>query len=348
MFARQALKRNFVQHFVAPRSQWKEPVRVAVTGAAGNIGYSVVYRIANGEMLGPDQPVILHLIDLPFAMNALKGVSMELYDCAFPLLAGIVSTDNQSVGFKDVDYNLLIGAKPRGPGMERGDLLKDNGKIFIDTGKAINDNASRNCKSLVVGNPANTNCLILANHAKDIPSENFMAMTRLDHDRALGQLGSKLNVHVDDVHNFCIWGNHSPTMYPDVSNATLSDGRRVADLVDKNWLTSDFYPTVQQRGKAIIDARGASSAASAGNAAIAHMRDWVYGTQGGWQSMGTISDGSYGIEKGLVYSFPTVIDANGKASMVRDLPVSDHSREMMDKTMKELQSERDAVAHLLN
>merc|ERR1711976_990939 len=270
-------------------------------------------------MLGPDQPVILHLIDLPFAMNALKGVSMELYDCAFPLLAGIVSTDNQSVGFKDVDYALLIGAKPRGPGMERGDLLKDNGKIFIDTGKAINDNASRNCKSLVVGNPANTNCLILANHAKDIPSENFMAMTRLDHDRAVGQLGSKLNVHVDDVHNFCIWGNHSPTM----------------------------YPNVQQRGNAIIDARGASSAASAGNAAIAHMRDWVYGTQGAWQSMGTISDGSYGIEKGLVYSFPTVIDAHGRASMVRDLPVSDHSREMMDKTMAELKSERDAVAHLL-
>jgi len=348
MFARQALKRTFVQHFVAPRSQWKEPVRVAVTGAAGNIGYSVVYRIANGEMLGPDQPVILHLIDLPFAMNALKGVAMELDDCAFPLLAGIVSTDNASVGFKDVDCNLLIGSKPRGPGMERGDLLKDNGKIFIATGKAINDNAKRTCKTLVVGNPANTNCLILANHCPDMAPENFMAMTRLDHDRAVGQLGNKLGQHVDDIHNFCIWGNHSPTMYPDVSHATLSDGRKVTDLIDQDWLTSSFYPTVQQRGKAIIDARGASSAASAGNAAIAHMRDWVNGTQGHWQSMGTVSDGSYGITKGLVYSFPTVIDAHGKASMVRDLPVSDHSRVMMDKTMAELQSERDAVAHMLN
>lgn len=298
-------------------------------------------------MLGPDQPVILHLIDLPFAMNALKGVTMELYDCAFPLLHSIVATDNQAVGFKDVDYALLIGSKPRGPGMERGDLLKDNGRIFIDTGKSMNDHASRNCKTIVVGNPANTNCMILANHAKDISPNNFMAMTRLDHDRAVGQLALKLNVHIDDVHNFCIWGNHSPTMYPDVSHTILSDGRKVSDLVDQDWLTKNFYPTVQQRGKAIIDARGASSAASAGNAAIAHMRDWVNGTQGGWQSMGTISDGSYGIEKGIVYSFPTVIDAHGNASMVKGLPVSDHSRVMMDKTLAELQSERDAVSHLL-
>jgi malate dehydrogenase len=200
---------------------------VAVTGAAGNIGYSIVYRIANGALLGPDQPVILHLVDLPFAMKALKGVSMELDDCAFPLLAGVVGTDNQTEGFKDVDYCLLVGAKPRGPGMERGDLLKDNGKIFIETGKAINDNASRNVKCLVVGNPANTNCLILQNHCPDLPAENFMAMTRLDHDRGLGMLAKKLNVHVDDIHNFCVWGNHSPTMYPDISHAFLSDGRKL-------------------------------------------------------------------------------------------------------------------------
>lgn len=347
MLARSLVSRRFVSHFVAPRDQWKKPVRVAVTGAAGNIGYSIVYRIANGAMLGPDQPVILHMIDLPFALNALKGVEMELFDCAFPLLAGVVSTDNQTVGFKDVDYCLLVGAKPRGPGMERGDLLKDNGKIFIDTGKAINDNASRDVKCLVVGNPANTNCLILSNHAKDIANENFHAMTRLDHDRALGQLGVKLGVHVDDIHNFCIWGNHSPTMYPDVSQARLSDGRNVRDLVDSNWLTSEFYPTVQQRGKAIIDARGASSAASAGNAAIAHMRDWVYGSQGQWLSCGIPSDGSYGIEEGLVYSYPCTIEG-GRASMVRGLEISEHSRAMMDKTRDELVSERQAVEHLLN
>jgi len=346
MFARSLVSKRFIQHFVAPRAQWKKPVRVAVTGAAGNIGYSVVYRIANGELLGPDQPVILHMIDLPFAMNALNGVEMELFDCAFPLLHGVVSTDNQTVGFKDVDYALLIGAKPRGPGMERGDLLKDNGKIFIDTGKAINDNASRNIKALVVGNPANTNCLILSNHAKDIPKENFHAMTRLDQDRGLGQLGQKLGVHVDDIHRFCVWGNHSPTMYPDISHAKLTDGRNVADLVRQDWITKSFYPTVQQRGKAIIDARGASSAASAGNAAIAHMRDWVYGSQGNWLSAGIHSNGSYGIEEGLVYSFPVTIEG-GKATMVEGLPVNAHGREMMDKTKAELLGERDAVSHLL-
>ena len=280
----------------------KQPVRVTVTGAAGQIGYALLFRIASGAMLGDDQPVILHLLDITPAMDALQGVRMELEDCAFPLLAGVVCTDDPNVGFKDADYALLVGARPRGPGMERKDLLEANAAIFSVQGKAIDQNASKNIKVLVVGNPANTNALITQRNAPSIPARNFTAMTRLDHNRAMTQIAIKTGKTVNDVTNMTIWGNHSATQYPDLFNAKVS-GQTASDLVDQAWLEGDFIPTVQQRGAAIIKARGASSAASAANAAIGHVRSWALGTEGDdWVSMGVYSDGSYGIAEGLIYS----------------------------------------------
>ncbi|CAD8117338.1 unnamed protein product [Paramecium sonneborni] len=335
------LTRASIAHF--GQSQ-KPPVRVAITGAAGQIGYSLIFRVASGEMLGPDQPVILHLIDLPFAMAALNGVVMEIQDCAFPLVQGIVATDNQAVGFKDVNYALLVGAKPRGPGMERGDLLKDNGKIFTETGKYINDNASRDIKVVVVGNPCNTNCLILANQIKDIPKENFTAMTRLDHNRAQHQLADKLGVHSTDIRKIAIFGNHSPTMVPYIDQMTAKNHKAT---VDQQWVTQTFIPTVQQRGAEIIKARKLSSAASAGNAAMNHITTWVNGTaEGDYTSMAIPSDGSYGVPKGLIFSFPVTVK-NGKYSIVQGLPISPFYQGLLDKTIKELVDERSAVDHLL-
>lgn len=322
-----------------------KPVRVAVTGANGNIGYATVFRIARGDLLGPNQPVIIHLIDLPNFQSGLKGITMELNDCAFPLLRGVVSADNLTDGFKDIDYALLIGAKPRGPGMERADLLKDNGKIFVDTGKALNDHASRDVKVLVVGNPANTNCLIAQNHAPNLPKENFTAMTRLDHNRALYQLSKKFSVGLEDIQHFAIWGNHSPTMYPDTTHATIK-GEEIYSKIDKTWLTSEFIPKVQQRGTAIINARKSSSAASAGNAAIDHIHDWALGSEGDWTSMGVYSEGDYGVAKGLIYSFP-VITENGHWSIVKNLKIAPESMEALKKTEAELLQEREIVSHLL-
>jgi len=329
----------------ASTSSHKNPVRVTVTGAAGNIGYATVFRIANGDLLGKDQPVIIQLFDVPAARGALDGVAMELYDCAFPLLHSVVCSDQYSEGFKDTNYALLIGAKPRGPGMERGDLLKDNGKIFIDTGRAINDHSSRDVKVIVVGNPANTNCLIAAHHAKDLPKENFTAMTRLDHNRALYQLAAKTGVHVEQVEKLCIWGNHSPTMYPDIHYATVN-GKKAPEQVDNNWVDKDFIPTVQQRGAAIIKARKLSSAASAGSSAIDHIRDWVLGTKGKWTSMAVPSDGSYGVEPGLIFSYPVTTE-NGKYKIVQGLTLNDEQKKRLQITKDELLSERKAVEEML-
>jgi malate dehydrogenase len=322
----------------------KAPVRVAVTGAAGNISYALLFRIAAGDMLGKDQPVILHLLEIPPAMDALNGVVMELLDCAFPLLAGVETSDDPNVGFKDVDYAMLVGSKPRGPGMERGDLLKDNGKIFSVQGKALNDHASRNVKVLVVGNPANTNALIASANAPDLDKSQFTAMTRLDHNRAKAQLAAKVGVHHDAITRMTIWGNHSATQYPDVSKAHAGgSGVEVA----QDWLEQDFIPTVQQRGAAIIKARGASSAASAASSASDHMRDWVMGTaEGDWVSMAIPSDGSYGIAEGLMYSFP-VTCAGGNYKIVQDLEISEFSRTRMTATEDELKEEREAVSDLM-
>jgi malate dehydrogenase len=324
----------------------KSPVKVAVTGAAGNISYALLFRIAAGDMLGNDQPVILQLLEIPPAMDALQGVVMELNDCAFPLLAGIVASDNADVVFSEADYALLVGSKPRGPGMERGDLLKDNGAIFSVQGKSLNDHASRDVKVLVVGNPANTNALIASANAPDLDNSQFTAMMRLDHNRAMSQLASKIGVHHDTIKKMTVWGNHSATQYPDISNATVGSDQ-ATNLVDQAWLVEDFIPTVQQRGAAIIKARGASSAASAGSAAIDHMRDWALGTAAGdWVSMGIPSDGSYGIEEGIMYSYPVTCEG-GKFKIVQDLEISEFSRERMQFTENELREEKEAVEGLL-
>ncbi|MBB3059988.1 malate dehydrogenase [Microbulbifer rhizosphaerae] len=324
----------------------KAPVRVAVTGAAGQISYSLLFRIASGEMLGKDQPVILQLLEITPALEALKGVAMELEDCAFPLLAGIVQSDDATVAFKDADYALLVGARPRGPGMERKDLLEANAAIFSAQGKALNDVASRDVKVLVVGNPANTNALIAQRNAPALDPRNFTAMTRLDHNRALSQLANKTDSTVNDVTHMTIWGNHSSTQYPDLYQAKVS-GEAAMEKVEQDWYENDFIPTVQQRGAAIIKARGASSAASAANAAIDHMRDWALGTaEGDWVSMGIYSDGSYGIQEGLIYSYPCTCK-NGDWEIVQGLEINDFSRGKMAATEQELAEERDAVAHLL-
>ncbi len=324
----------------------KAPVRVAVTGAAGQISYSLLFRIAAGDMLGKDQPIILQLLEIPPALGALNGVAMELDDCAFPLLADIVCSDDPKVAFKDADYALLVGARPRGPGMERKDLLEANAAIFSVQGQAINEVASRDIKVLVVGNPANTNSLITQRNAPDINPRQFTAMTRLDHNRAMTQLAQKTGKTVNDIQKLTIWGNHSSTQYPDI-HQTLVSGSDAMGLIDQAWYENDFIPTVQQRGAAIIDARGASSAASAANAAVFHMRDWALGTpEGDWVSMGVYSDGSYGIAEGLIYSFPCTC-SGGDWQIVQGVDVNDFSRQKMEATETELKEERDAVSALL-
>lgn len=323
----------------------KQPVRVAVTGAAGQIGYSLLFRIAAGDMLGKDQPVILQLLEITPALKALQGVVMELRDGAFPLLADVVTTDDPKVAFKDADYALLVGAMPRKAGMERGDLLGANGGIFKPQGEALNEVASRDVKVLVVGNPANTNALIAQQNAPDLDPRCFTAMVRLDHNRALSQLAEKTGAAVSDIKNVTIWGNHSSTQYPDLSQATVG-GKPALEQVDRTWYENDYIPTVAKRGAAIIEARGASSAASAASAAIDHMRDWALGTADGeWVSMGIPSDGSYGIPEGLIYGFPVRVK-DGKYEIVQGLDVSDFSRGKMDATARELEEERDEVRKL--
>lgn len=324
----------------------KDPVRITVTGAAGQISYALLFRIASGAMLGQDQPVTLQLLEITPALDALKGVAMELDDCAFPLLRGIVCTDDPEVAFKDSDFALLVGARPRGPGMERKDLLEANAAIFSAQGKAINAVASRDIKVLVVGNPANTNALICQRNAPDIDPRNFTAMTRLDHNRAISQLAEKTGVSLTDISHMTIWGNHSSTQYPDLFHAKVS-GNIAIEQLEQSWYEEEFIPTVQQRGAAIIKARGASSAASAANAAIDHMHDWHLGTaEGDWVSMGVYSDGSYGIQAGLIYSFPCT-SVNGEWQIEQGLAIDDFSRGKMAATETELAEERDAVQHLL-
>ncbi len=323
----------------------KAPVRVLVTGAAGQIGYALLFRIAAGDMLGKDQPVILHLLEITPALQALNGVVMELNDCAFPLLQGIVATDDVNVAAKDLDYALLVGARPRGPGMERKDLLEANGAIFAPQGKALNAHAKRSVKVLVVGNPANTNALIAQQNAPDLDPNCFTAMVRLDHNRALGQLAEKTGAHTTDIRKVTIWGNHSSTQYPDIHHTTIK-GKPALDQIEQAWYKDTFIPTVQQRGAAIIKARGASSAASAASAAIDHMRTWALGTDAGdWASMAVPTDGSYGIKPGVIYGYP-VTCKDGKFTIVKDLDVNAFSRERMDATEKELREERAGVEHL--
>ncbi|MCY0855960.1 malate dehydrogenase [Cupriavidus sp. D39] len=324
----------------------KAPMRVAVTGAAGQIGYSLLFRIANGDMLGKDQPVILQLLDLPQAQAAVKGVVMELEDCAFPLLAGVVITDDPKVAFKDANVALLVGARPRSKGMERKDLLEANAQIFTVQGKALDEVAARDIKVLVVGNPANTNAYIAMKSAPSLPKENFTAMLRLDHNRALSQIAAKTGKPVASIEKMFVWGNHSPTMYADYRYATV-DGRSVKDLInDQAWNNDVFLPTVGKRGAAIIEARGLSSAASAANAAIDHVHDWVLGSNGKWVTMGIPSDGSYGIPEDTMFGFP-VTTANGKYEMVKGLEVDAYSQEKINITLKELEEERAGVQHLL-
>ena len=324
----------------------KAPVRVTITGAAGQIGYQLAFRIASGQMLGSDQPVILQLLEIPPALPALQGVVMELNDCAFPTLAGIVATDDPDAAFENSDYALLVGARPRGPGMERKDLLEANAAIFSVQGKAMNDHASRDLKVLVVGNPANTNSLIAQANAPDLNPHNFTAMTRLDHNRAMAQLAAKTDGHVNEIKCMTIWGNHSATQYPDINQATVG-GKPASDLVDQDWIADEFIPVVQQRGAAIIKARGASSAASAASAAIDHMHDWALGTpDGDWVSMAIPADGSYGIEPGIIYSYP-VRCSGGDYEIVQGLSIDDFSRVRMDATETELREERAAIEELL-
>jgi malate dehydrogenase len=326
----------------------KKPVRVAVTGAAGQIGYSLLYRIAAGEMLGRDQPVILQLLELPIdkAQAALKGVMMEIEDCAFPLVAGMEGSADPHVAFKDAEIALLVGAKPRGPGMERKDLLLENAKIFVAQGKALDKVASRAIKVLVVGNPANTNAYIAMKSAPSLPKKNFTAMLRLDHNRALSQLAAKSGKPVGDIERLTVWGNHSPTMYPDYRFATVNGQPLKALINDENWNRTVFLPTVGKRGAAIIEARGLSSAASAANAAIDHVRDWVLGSSGKWVTMGVPSDGSYGIPSDVMYGVP-VTTTNGEYTRVSGLEIDAFSRERMDATLKELEEERAGVASML-
>ncbi len=324
----------------------KQAVRVAITGAAGQIGYQLCFRIAAGDMLGPDQPVILQLLEITPALGALEGVVMELKDAAFPLLEDVVFTDNANVAFKDTDYALLVGARPRGPGMERADLLTANGQIFGPQGKAMNAHASRDIKVLVVGNPANTNALIAQSAAPDLNPRNFTAMTRLDHNRAMAQLAEKTGIHHGKIQKMLIWGNHSSTQYPDINFAQV-DGKNATDLVGQDWYRETFIPTVQQRGAAIIKARGASSAASAASSAIDHMRSWALGTaEGDWVSMAVPSDGSYDIAPGIIYSFPCIC-RNGDYEIVQGLKIDDFSRTRMDASDAELREERAAVEGLL-
>jgi len=323
----------------------KAPVRVAVTGAAGQISYSLLFRIAAGEMLGKDQPIILQLLEISPALEVLQGTVMEIEDCAFPLVAEIIQTDDPDIAFKNAQFCILVGARPRGPGMERNDLLEANAQIFSLQGKAINDNADPDVKVLVVGNPANTNALIAYRNAPDLKPRQFTAMTRLDHNRAIAQLAQKTGCHNSDVSGLIIWGNHSATQYPDIHHCTVA-GQPATDLVEDSWIVENFIPTVQQRGAAIIKARGLSSAASAANAAIEHMRDWVNGTAGEMVSMGIYSDGCYGIEEGLVFSFPVICEA-GSYSVVKGLPINDMSQELIKKTEVELKEEKEGVSALL-
>jgi malate dehydrogenase len=337
---------NF-HHNPESRTMSKAPVRVAVTGAAGQIGYSLLFRIASGEMLGRDQPVFLQLLEIPDekAQKALKGVMMELDDCAFPLLAGMEATSDPAAAFKDTDIALLVGARPRGPGMERKDLLTANAQIFTAQGKALDKAAKRTVKVLVVGNPANTNAYIAMKSAPSLPPENFTAMMRLDHNRALSQLAAKTGKPVASIEKLIVWGNHSPTMYPDIRFATI-EGKPAKPMVDDAWYRDSYMPTVGKRGAAIIEARGLSSAASAANAAIDHVRDWVSGTNGRWVTMGVASDGSYGVPEEIVYGVP-VTCANGKYERVKGLEIDEFSRGKMDATLKELLEEREGVKHLL-
>jgi len=327
----------------------KRPMRVAVTGAAGQIGYSLLFRIASGEMLGRDQPVILQLLEIPDekAQKALRGVMMELDDCAFPLIAGMVPTADPTVAFQDADVALLVGARPRGPGMERKDLLEANGKIFGPQGRALSEVANRGVKVLVVGNPANTNCLIAMKNAPGLTPSNFSSMMRLDHNRALSQVAQKIGKPAGGTRKITVWGNHSATQYPDLFHATTG-GKKVWPMInDQAWLENTFIPLIQKRGAAIIEARGLSSAASAANAAMAHVRNWIYGTrEGDWVSMGIPSDGSYGIPGGVIYGYPCTCE-NGNYGIVKGLDVSDFSRARMEATLKELHEERDSIKHLL-
>jgi malate dehydrogenase len=319
----------------------KSPVRVTVTGAAGQIGYSLVFRIASGQLLGPDQPVDLRLLEIPPAMGALEGVAMEIVDCAFPLLSGLDLHDNPEDAFDGVNIALLVGSRPRTKGMERAELLSENGKIFTAQGKALNEKAAGDVKVLVVGNPANTNCLIAMNNAPDVPRERFTSMMRLDHNRAVAQLATKVGASVSDVTKMGVWGNHSPTMYPDLFHAEVKGVQAAKVVDDQAWIENDFLPNVGKRGAAIIEARGASSAASAANAAIDHVRDWVAGTSE-WVSMGVVSDGSYVVPEGLVSGFPCTC-ANGEWSIVQGLDIDDFSRSKIDASLAELQDERSTV-----
>ena len=325
----------------------KKPIRVAITGAAGQIGYSLLFRIASGEMLGKDQPVILQLLEITPALNALKGVVMELEDCAFPLLAGIVQSDDPMIAFKDIDIALLVGARPRSKGMERKDLLEANGAIFTVQGQALNAVAARDVRVLVVGNPANTNAYIAMKSAPNLPSRNFTAMLRLDHNRALSQLSTESGQSVDLIKKLIVWGNHSPTMYPDYRFATIN-GKPAPEVINnQDWYENTFISTVGKRGAAIIEARGLSSAASAASAAIDHVRDWVLGSQGEWTTMGVPSDGSYGIPEGVIYGFPTIC-LNGDYQIIPDLNIDEFSRSKMNGTLQELEEERSAISHLLD